>query len=595
MTYDHVYSHSALKAEQNIDSPVDSSYQFTLVFLYASLLQSLQNHRSRFVLFWKNRRKPTVAIPYKMWAAPKTPPKRSVTVFDDDDSPSAKRRRFAISPSQDSDESGQTPLGITFGDTPRVLIQKNGFEMEIVDSQDDVDAEEISAKATKQFYAKKSSAQHVNNDKDSPERASVSSINIDDIPIIASPKHVQNRLNTKYFTFNLREVKAIVRWMRMHRTYKISSHKTEFNELVHHLGYSSASLSQKDQNELRTKLRTKMGALHANMKKSGALAEDYDGYESSGSTVFRPLPFEEWTLMWYKKGWDGSLHRPYQKKYEAIMNERGDDCASSNDAGKKGAGAQPEQDIENRSEQGHEKTEKQNKTTLTLSDDEFDGTELFMVEETSEVTRKEDRPPPKDDKSRDVDGWNTYLLNKEIIDEHDWNYRIVTAQHLGIDLKELAALYPDPFPGYEHPPRESSAFPVTPTRSVASSAQSTPSTPSPAPTKTTDRPDSDESISLEVTDSEDDRVPGTRAIQYVNDSDEDMGDDEMEEEDLADDAELHAGHQSQGSTTNAVQHATDTQITTQAPSTPKRPISRQSHTPRSVTPSIYTAIWSPKQ
>ncbi|KAH7417445.1 hypothetical protein BKA64DRAFT_300795 [Cadophora sp. MPI-SDFR-AT-0126] len=445
--------------------------------------------------------------------------------------------------------------------------------------------------------AKKNSAKGRvnNNDKDSPERASVSSINIDDIPVIASPKDVQTRLGNKYFTFNLRENKAIVRWMRMHRTYKISSHKTEFNELMHHLGYTSASLSQKDQHELRTKLRAKMASLHANMKKSGAIPDDNDGYDSSGSNVFRPLPFEEWTLMWYKKGWDGSLLKPGQKKYEKIMREGDDDGASSSHGGKKDDHREAKQDGE-AGEAVLVPGEEQAEAPNTLYDGEFDGTELFVVEEPTALPKKEDRPPPKDNKSTVANGWNTYLLNKEIIDEHDWNYRVVTAQHLGIDLKDLAVLYPDPFPGYNAPPRETAAPPVTPTRSAASSTPSTPSTPSPLPTKVTDRHDSDESISLEVTDSEDeDNVLMARVVEYASDSDEDMGDGEMEDQDLAEDVDMETVHQSQASTANAGNRTTDTQVTTSAPMTPQRPISRQSRTPRSGTPSMYTAVWSPKE
>ncbi|PVH85715.1 hypothetical protein DL98DRAFT_36762 [Cadophora sp. DSE1049] len=551
------------------------------------------------VLFRNTSANQQPANQHNMWVALKTP-NRSATVFgdddDDDDSPPAKRQRFASSPSQDSDENGQTPLGITFKDAPAVIVHEKDPDLGIADSQEDVENEETSSKSDKQLSTNNSPAQDIkDNDKDSPERTSVSSISLDDIPVITSPKDVQTRLGTKYFTFNLREVKAIIRWMRMHRTYKISSHKTEFNELMHHLGYTSASLSQKDQNELRTKLRTKMAALHMNMKKSGAIPDDYDGYDSSGSTVFRPLPFEEWTLMWYKKGWDGSLQKPDQKKYEKIMNER-DDSASSRHGGKEGDHGEAEQDGKQASEEEHVPGEEKTEAPNTLYDGEFDGTELFVVEEPSQLHEKEDRPPPKDDESAEANGWNTYLLNKEIIDAQDWNYRAMTAQHLGIDLNDLAVLYPDPFPGYEPPPRESSASPATPTRSVASSVTSTPSTPSPPHTKITDKPDCDESISLEVTDSEDEeKIPGTRAIENANDSDEDKGDDEMEEEDLAYGVDIETGHQSQASTANAGHRTTDTQVTTPAPMTPQRSISRQSRTPRSTTPSMYTAVWSPKE
>lgn len=329
-----------------------------------------------------------------------------------------------------------------------------------------------------------------------------------------------------------------------------------------------------------------------------AITDDYDGYDSSGSGVFRPLPFEEWTLMWYKKGWDGSLHKPDQKTYEKVMNERDDDAASSKRVGKERDHGEAEEDGDQVNDGENVSGEEQTEALNTLYEGEFDGTELFVVEEPSEIPEKEDRPPPEDDESAESNGWNTYILNKEIIDEHDWNYRVVTAQHLGIDLKDLATLYPDPFPGYEPPSRETSAPPATPTRPDTSTAPSAPCTPSPAPTKSSGRPDSDESISLEVTDAEDedeDRVPGTRAIDYADDSDENMGDDEMDEEDMVDDIGADVGHQSQTSTTTAGHRKNDTQVSTPStPMTPQRSISRQSRTPRSATPTVYSAIWSPK-
>ena len=235
-------------------------------------------------------------------------------------------------------------------------------------------------------------------------------------------------------------------------------------------------------------------------------------------------------------------------------NERDDDAASSKRVGKERDHGEAEEDGDQVNDGENVSGEEQTEALNTLYEGEFDGTELFVVEEPSEIPEKEDRPPPEDDESAESNDWNTYILNKEIIDEHDWNYRVVTAQHLGIDLKDLATLYPDPFPGYEPPSRETSAPPATPTRPDTSTAPSAPCTPSPAPTKSSGRPDSDESISLEVTDAEDedeDRVPGTRAIDYADDSDENMGDDEMDEEDMVDDIGADVGHQSQTSTTTA--------------------------------------------
>lgn len=265
---------SSFEAEQKIHSPDDSDIELAArLGLYAELLQPPQNHRSIFVLFHNTNENDQAANQLKMQAA-REPPKRSAAVFDDDgDSSTAKRQRFASSPSQDSDENGQTPLGITFGDPVPAIVQEKDVEIEIADSQEDAENEKTRTKKfkkAKKASSKKKSVQNINdNEKDSPERASVNLINIDDIPVMTSPKDVLTRLDAKQFMFNQRECKAIVRWMRMHRTYKISSHKTEFNELMHHLGYTSALLSHKDQNELRTKLRTKMAALHTNMKKTG--------------------------------------------------------------------------------------------------------------------------------------------------------------------------------------------------------------------------------------------------------------------------------------------------------------------------------------
>ena len=265
---------SSFEAEQKIHSPDDSEIESAArLCRYADQLQPPQNHRSTFVLFHNTNENEQPASQLEMQAARKAP-KRSAAVFDNDgNSPTAKRQRFASSPSQDSNENGQTPLGITFGDPVPAIAQDKDAEIEIADSQEDIENEETpvkKVKKAKKASSKKKSVHSVNDDeKDSPERASVSSINIADIPVMTSPKDVQIRLGAKQFMFSPRECKAIVRWMRMHRTYKISSHKTEFNELMHHLGYTSALLSQKDQNELRTKLRTKMAALHTNMKKTG--------------------------------------------------------------------------------------------------------------------------------------------------------------------------------------------------------------------------------------------------------------------------------------------------------------------------------------
>ena len=50
-------------------------------------------------------------------------------------------------------------------------------------------------KKAKKASSKKKSVQNINdNEKDSPERASVNLINIDDIPVMTSPKDVLTRL-----------------------------------------------------------------------------------------------------------------------------------------------------------------------------------------------------------------------------------------------------------------------------------------------------------------------------------------------------------------------------------------------------------------
>ncbi|KAH6709087.1 hypothetical protein BKA61DRAFT_738159 [Leptodontidium sp. MPI-SDFR-AT-0119] len=514
---------------------------------------------------------------------------------------SSKRQRVASVASQDSDENGQNPLGISFGEAevaPFTSAPAESPDLEIADSQEDANDNEEGAKPA--------------SDKPSPDHISISSDDGKGAVVPPSLNDVKARLAARCFIFNIREIKIIVRWMRMHRTYKVTSHKAQFNELARYLGYTHPSLSQEDQAGLRSKLRVKMASFHINMKKSGAITDEHDGYESSGSNVFQPLPFAEWTQMWYKKSWDGSLNKPDKAKYEAIMNEPDDEDELSSDE-------------ENGDDQGRDAEKNTPPPSETVApaeaeapavvgkshhDDDYDGLEIFVVEEDPQLPDGVEPPPPKEDDFPEARAWNQYLLNKEIIDEHDWNYRVMVALNLGIDLKELAVLYPDPFPGYEPPSREGSASPATPTRTAASTVPSTPGASSSQPFTTTgvkevrvfSRPHSDDSISIGSADSDDEEeVPWPEEEGYTE---EEMGEDELEdegeennedeEEDANGDIAMENDNASQASITNTVNGTADTQATSPEPRTPQRSISRQSRTPRSVTPVSYTAVWSPK-
>ncbi|KAG4437854.1 hypothetical protein IFR05_006656 [Cadophora sp. M221] len=540
---------------------------------------------------------------------------------------SSKRHRVASVASQDSDENGQNALGITFGEaevTPSTSAPEKGPVLEIADSQEDAnDKGEVAKPAS---------------DKPTPDR-SRSSISSDDSKggeVPQTPNDVKARLAGRFFTFNLREIKIIVRWMRMHRTYKVTSHKAQFNELARYLGYTHSSLSPEDQAGLRSKLRVKMASFHINMKKSGAITDEHDGYESAGSNVFLPLPFAEWTKMWYKKGWDGSLIKPDKAKYEAIMNEPDDEDELSSDEEN---GDDQERDAEKDTPPPAEAaipTPAEGDAPAVVGNDGYDGLEIFVVEEEPQLPDGVEYPPPKEDDFPEAKAWNQYLLNKEIIDEHDWNYRVMVAQNLGLDLKELAVLYPDPFPGYEPPAREDSAPATTPTRTAASTVPSSPDAPySQASTiigtkevRVFSRPQSDDSISIGSADSDDNEDEDVLQPEKQDYTEEKMGDDELEDEDKEkgevdkdvedkdedseqseddeeeegeneeqgedEDVPMENDNASQSSNANTINTIADTQAPSPEPRTPQHSVSRQSRTPRSLTPISYTAVWSPK-
>lgn len=190
-----------------------------------------------------------------MWAANETM-KRPSDV--EGETYSSKRQRVASVASQDSDENGQNPLGISFGEAevaPFTSAPAESPDLEIADSQEDANDNEEGAKPA--------------SDKPSPDHISISSDDGKGAVVPPSLNDVKARLAARCFIFNIREIKIIVRWMRMHRTYKVTSHKAQFNELARYLGYTHPSLSQEDQAGLRSKLRVKMASFHINMKKSG--------------------------------------------------------------------------------------------------------------------------------------------------------------------------------------------------------------------------------------------------------------------------------------------------------------------------------------
>ncbi|KAL2072708.1 hypothetical protein VTL71DRAFT_12051 [Oculimacula yallundae] len=434
---------------------------------------------------------------------------------------------------------------------------------------------------------------------------------------------VKRRLsNGKYF-FSLHEIKSIARWIRMHRSYRITTHKEDFNDLLTFLGFAEDNLSAKEKQSLRAKLRSKMAYLYSMMLKSGAIPDGMEEYESSGSNVIHPLAFAEWTRMWFKKGWDGSLNKPDQATYEAVMNEPDDDedIAAEMEQGSekvvekgnikiigkgKGKAKVQDEDAEVRpSDKGKGKGKakaqdddlKVHKPASRLSsvetgalraeeerpaapishhDDNYDGIEIFVVEEDPLPTANPPPTPtpPKNDFS-EARNWDTYLLNKEIIDAQDWNHRIMIAQNLGHDLKDVAALYPDsdPFPGYEAPARQESEdsdvsrgiskdvvdsigsgsgnsatatkkAPVLQSHSSVSSVgtDGTGMAKGSKGVKTSARRVSDKSIDIGSLDSDDgnddvereeDVAPGLESagIELPDEEDDVMGDDEMDEED----------------------------------------------------------------
>ncbi|XMA14344.1 hypothetical protein WAI453_007135 [Rhynchosporium graminicola] len=426
-------------------------------------------------------------------------------------SKSAKRQKIASSPSQDSDENGGNALGITFG-------EKDGGEreLEIADSQDvedmdvddttddELDSEEnisekakdkVTAKPIKKTAAARLPSSRIKSGGSSIPSKPKSGKNISLSALVSNKGSATNDVKRRLssagnFHFDLREFKSIVRWTRMHRTTKVTHHKAEFVELLSHMGFMDAELSTEEQNALKAKVGLKMRTtLNNAMRKAGAITDSHDGYESSGSSVFQPLAFAEWTHWWFKRGWDGSLTKPDKVKYEAVMNEpdSDDEAVTANTQQEKkqieGKGRAKETAKENG--KGKSKVREQDarvhspvrryssaESEATVSADlqleenisqypfshykeDDNRPELFIVEEPFlEVSEPASPiPPPKND-FPDVTNWNTYLLNKEIIDEHDWNYRVMTAQSLGLDLKAVAALYPDPHPGYEAPPHE---------------------------------------------------------------------------------------------------------------------------------------------
>ncbi|KAH7363925.1 hypothetical protein BKA65DRAFT_571963 [Rhexocercosporidium sp. MPI-PUGE-AT-0058] len=532
-----------------------------------------------------------------MWVAIKTLKRPS---DEEGDPSSSKRQRIASTTFQDSIENGQNALGITFGETEAGLpanFLENDLEIEIADSQEDAEDKNEGAKPA--------------NDKNIPRLVPLRSDNGKFDLLFQDGDDVKTRLAAKFFTFNIREIKTIVRWMRLHRTYKVTSHKADFNELARYLGYTDPSLSPEDQAGLRSKLRVKMAALQTNMRKTGGITDEADGYESSA--VFQPLPFAEWTKMWYKKGWDGSLSKPDRAKYEAVMNELDDDddddhndpvCSDEEDYFEaRGHYAWEDATSQKASAPAPAEAEAESQVATEHShhDDGYNGPEIFVVEENPQVLLGKELSPPKEDEFAEAKAWNQYLLNKEIIDEHDWNYRVIVAQNLGINLKDLAVLYPDPFPGYEPPAGKDSA---PDTITATSTVPSTPTAP-PIPISTsTDsktardlfRPHSEDSISIGSADSAcSDKVPHAAAHDYAE---EELGDDELEAEDEDktedEDVDMLNGHESQASTANSVDSTADTPGTSSEPRTPQRCASHQSRTPRSITPGLYSAVWSPR-
>ncbi|EKD17299.1 hypothetical protein MBM_04876 [Drepanopeziza brunnea f. sp. 'multigermtubi' MB_m1] len=262
------------------------------------------------------------------------------------------------------------------------------------------------------------------------------------IPVpINSPQALRSRL-AKKFVFNTSELKMMLRFMRIHRTSKVTGHKEDFAELLQHLGYSNSNLEAKECIQLRTKTQNKIRSLESSLRKSGAIES---GYENA------PLHFAEWTIIWQKPGWDGSISKPSQADYMKAMNiNAGAVGVAAGASGSKPGGV-------------------------------YDGMELFVVEEPE----FSDEPAMGANQSAEDGGyvggsggadpnkWCNRELIQETIDSSDWNYRVVAAQNLGLNLSDHAVLANDPFPGFEY----SGPIVETPVVPAATHAVRAPATP----------------------------------------------------------------------------------------------------------------------
>ncbi|KAI9053323.1 hypothetical protein LZ554_002284 [Drepanopeziza brunnea f. sp. 'monogermtubi'] len=396
------------------------------------------------------------------------------------------------------------------------------------------------------------------------------------IPVpVNTPQVLRDRL-AKKFVFNTSELKMMLRFMRLHRTSKVTGHKEHYAELLKNLGYSNTSLTVKEVAQLKAKNQAKMRGLEYTLRKSGAIES---GYENA------PLHFAEWTIIWLQPGWNGSIVKPSQAEYMKAMKINAGAVAVASGA------SGPE-----------------------LGDD-YDGMELFVVEESEFL----DEPAMDANQSAEDGGyvggsggadpnkWYNRELIQETIDSSDWNYRVVAAQNLGLNLADYAVLANDPFPGFEYsgPIVE---VPVMPAATLAVRAPATPKNldqaigfdVSPAASLSAS---ASKSRSLGDVDSHSDEEIARYAIvaEPARVPDENLYDTDSDTE-VLDDHPMVDSQQTCGS-----ESTTDTAVSSPAcPTTPVRQASRQNINPTTpfnnrlsaATPhtpgSAIMAVWSPK-